>query len=299
MLYRNLSRYFDRTYHSKVAKVCLDGGFTCPNRDGRCGSGGCLFCGERGAGEHIRGVVPLREQVAAGIAERPKAKYFVAYFQNFTNTYAPVPVLKARYDEALEDPRVVILAVGTRPDCINEEIATLLASYLGRCDVWVELGFQTASDKTATLIRRGYPTKTYEEAVTLLHRYGLKVIPHLMVGLPGEGMQELAETVEEINRFPYWGIKIHSLYVMKGTTLAEWWQRGDFVPQTEEQYIAGAAYILTHIPPETIVHRLTGDCPKSLLLAPEWNRHRDAVRDRISAYMAERGEYQGCYYKQL
>lgn len=296
MFYRNLSGYFRETYREKVAKLCLDGGFTCPNRDGRCGVGGCIFCGERGAGEHIRGRVCLSAQVAAGIAERPKAKYFIAYFQNFTNTYAPLPVLKQKYDEALAEPRVRILAIGTRPDCIDEGVAALLASYLDRCEVWVELGLQTANDRTAAFFNRGYPSSAYGKAATLLSEYGLKVIPHLMVGLPGEGMTELGQTVDFINAFPYFGIKIHALYVMEGTRLASLYRAGQFHPQTEEDYINSVLFVLTHIPPDKVVHRLTGDCPKDRLLAPLWSADKDALRDKIVAALAARGERQGCAF---
>lgn len=297
MRYRNLSGYFRENYTGKVAKVCLDGGFTCPNRDGTCGTGGCIFCGERGAGEHIRGRVSLSAQVAAGIAERPKAKFFVAYFQNFTGTYAPPSVLKQKYDEALADPRVVVLAIGTRPDCVKEETVALLASYLPRCEVWVELGLQTSNDKTAAFCNRGYPSAVYGQAAMLLSRYGIKVIPHLMVGLPGEGAAELTETVRFVNSFPYFGIKIHALYVMDGTRLAALFRAGRFVTQTEEEYIESVLRILTGIPPDIVVHRLTGDCPRERLLAPGWSADKDALRDKIVAALAARDLRQGCFYR--
>ena len=169
MLYRNLSSYLKDRYHGSIRKICIDGGFTCPNRDGTCGVGGCIFCGERGAGEHISGSsLSISDQVRSYFGKAPKGEGFIAYFQNFTNTYAPVSVLKERYDAALIDSRIVALAVGTRPDCINEENADLLASYRSKCDVWVELGLQTANEETAKRINRGYDNSAFERAVWIL-----------------------------------------------------------------------------------------------------------------------------------
>ena len=298
MVYRNLSGYFRERYHGKIRKICIDGGFTCPNRDGTCGFGGCIFCGGRGAGEHISAAgLSVSNQVNEFFSQNPKADGFIAYFQSFTNTYAPVDELRRRYDAALIDNRIIALAFGTRPDCITEEIAALLREYAEKYDVWVELGLQTANDETAKRINRGYPSSVFADAVGILSRYQIPVVAHIIIGLPGEGDAELAETVAFLNRFPIWGIKIHSIYVMQNTALAQLYQTGAYVPPTMEEYAARAAYVLCHIPSEIVIHRLTGDCPEGLLLAPEWNRDKNAVISRITRIMTDNGWTQGCLCK--
>ena len=287
MIYRSLSSYFKEKYGKKIKKICIDGGFTCPNRDGKCSSGGCIFCGGRGAGEHIEENLSVSRQVGIFFENPTKADGYIAYFQNFTNTYAPVPVLKKRYDDALIDDRIMILSVGTRPDCITEEIADLLASYKDRVDVFCELGLQTSSDKTARIINRGYKTEVYERAVEILASRGIEVVTHIMIGLPGEGDEELKETVKLINSLPVSGIKIHSVYVMEGTKLAEMYRRGEYTPISMDDYIDRAVYALSHLRRDIVVHRITGDCPEALLVAPEWNRQKSRVIAKIQKRLAE------------
>lgn len=294
--YNNLSSYLREKYNCKIAKLCIDGGFSCPNRDGTCGTGGCIFCGERGAGEHIGAKKSIAEQARFFIERRPKAEKFIAYFQNFTNTYAPVTVLRERYDEALKDPRTVVLDIATRPDCIDEEIVKLLAEYNEKHEVWLELGLQTASDETAKRINRGYERQTFAEAMALLEKYKIKTVVHLIVGLPGETLADIKETVDYVNRFSVWGLKIHSLYVMKDTELERLYNKGEYTPLTLEEFTEAAVYILTHIRPDIVLHRITGDCLKSLLVAPTWNADKDHVHDVINAYMEENGLYQGIFY---
>ena len=296
MLYNNLSGYFRRKYGSRLSKICIDGGFSCPNRDGTVGVGGCIYCGERGAGEHIEPCRDIGEQVRAALEGADADEMFVAYFQNFTNTYAPVEVLRERYDAALIDERIRVLAIGTRPDCIDEDVCELIASYRERCDVWVELGLQTSSDATADIINRGYHADAFERAMELLERYGIDVCVHLIVGLPGEGMDDVRATVEYLRRFKLFGIKIHSIYVMRGTALAQMYERGEYVPPSLEFYTEAAVHILTHLHPATVVHRLTGDCPADMLIAPEWNRQKHAVIDAIVAKMMRENLSQGCKY---
>ena len=294
MLYNNLSGYLRSKYGKRLSKICIDGGFSCPNRDGKCGEGGCIYCGERGAGEHIDPSASIAEQVRAALSDADSDELFIAYFQNFTNTYAPIDVLRERYDSALIDSRIRVLAIGTRPDCIDEDVARLIASYKDRCDVWVELGLQTANDKTADLINRGYYRETFEKAINILEKYGIDVVAHIIVGLPGESLEQIKETVEYINRFKLFGLKIHSIYVMKGTKLAEMYLSGEYTPPTMAEYVDGAVYILTHISPAVVVHRITGDCPGDLLLAPEWNAHKHEVINAITYKMQFEGLSQGC-----
>lgn len=298
MLYNNLSGYFKKRYGGKIKKICIDGGFTCPNRDGTCGTGGCIFCGEKGAGDHIklRGE-SITSQVLRFFERNPKGDGFIAYFQDFTNTYAPIDVLKQRYDDALIDNRIVALAIGTRPDCISEEIAALLASYSNRCDVWVELGLQTANDTTAEVINRGYKKNRFSDAIKLLYKYQIPVVVHIIIGLPGETETDLMKTVDFINQFGLWGIKIHSIYVMKGTMLEQMYLAGKYTPPTMEQYVKGVVYALTHISPDMVVHRLTGDCPRDLLVAPDWNLQKNDILQSITHTMETQGYWQGCFFK--
>lgn len=298
MLYNNFSAYLKRRYGKRIKKICIDGGFTCPNRDGKCGTGGCIYCGERGAGEHITPEREISEQVKISIAAlEDKADGFIAYFQNFTNTYASAEVLKARYDAALCDERIVALAIGTRPDCIDEERAALITSYKERVDVWVELGLQTASDETARVINRGYGKKTFEQAVEMLKKYEIPTVVHLMIGLPGEGDRECEELSEYISRFELFGVKIHSVYVMKNTALETMYRQGEYTPPTMDEYIRRAAYIIARLSPDTVLHRLTGDCPSGLLVAPDWNTEKNAILRGITEALEAKGLRQGSLFK--
>ena len=282
MLYNTLSSYLKRKYGMRISKICIDGGFGCPNRDGTCGIGGCIYCGERGAGEHIDSLKSIPEQVNEQLA-RGKSDGYIAYFQNFTNTYAPVDVLKERYDSALVSDRIVALAIGTRPDCINDEIAALIASYRDRVDVWVELGLQTASDVTANVINRGYKTEVYQRATDVLKSHGIPFVTHMIIGLPGESDAQVDDTVDMINSSGSWGVKIHSIYVMQGTRLAEMYLSGEYTPPSEEEYVRLCARSLSRLNPDIVVHRITGDCPDGMLVAPEWNKDKNKVINEVRA----------------
>ena len=297
MLYRNLSGYFREKYGKRLLKICIDGGFSCPNRDGRCGEGGCIFCGERGAGEHINPTLSIGEQVKKAVTDAPADAKFVAYFQNFTNTYAPPQVLKERYDAALIDSRIVALALGTRPDCIDEEKAALIASYKDRCDVWVELGLQSASDETAERINRGYKTEAFDRAVKILEAHGIPVVAHIIIGLPGESTDDALKTAEYLTRYRLFGVKIHSIYVMRGTRLAEIYERGEYTPPSLEEYVKTASLVLSRLSTDVVIHRLTGDCPKGMLVAPDWNTDKHGIIEKIKEYMQQNALYQGKYYK--
>jgi len=297
MLYNNLSTYLKARFGKKMKKICIDGGFSCPNRDGSCGIGGCIFCGERGAGEHIDSSLSIKEQVANGLKNARSDTGYIAYFQNFTNTYADIDTLKARYDTAIADDRILALSIGTRPDCIDEEKAKLIASYKDRLDVWVELGLQTSSDRTAKIINRGYESSIFTNAVKILNRHGIPVVAHIMLGLPGEGDRELRGTVDFINSHKLFGIKLHSVYVMDSTKLCDMYTRGDYSPITREAYIEQAIYVLTHISHDIIIHRLVADCPKDRLVAPEWNKDKNTTLKMITDTMESRGLYQGIFFE--
>ena len=293
-LYNNLSTYFRKRYGKRIKKICIDGGFSCPNRDGKCGTGGCIYCGERGAGEHIVGGADIAEQVKRVTDKADRSELFAAYFQSFTNTYADTEVLRSKYDAALCDERIVALAIGTRPDCIDEPTARLIAEYKKRCDVWVELGLQTANDETAEIINRGYKTSVFDRAVELLRRYGIPVVVHLIIGLPGEDDKDMADTVEHLAGLDIWGIKLHGIYVMRGTRLAQMYESGDYTPPTEDEYIRRVIYVLTHTPKERVIHRLTGDSPEGMLIAPEWNSDKNRLISIIQSKMRDEGLTQGC-----
>lgn len=292
MLYNNFSSYLKKKYGGRISKICIDGGFGCPNRDGTCGMGGCIYCGERGAGEHIDPTLSIREQVNSALAADQRSDGLIAYFQNFTNTYAPINILKERYDSALISDRIVALAIGTRPDCIDDEIATLLASYSDRVDVWVELGLQSASDRTAELINRGYKTEVYRRAADILKSHGIPFVTHMIIGLPGENETDIENTVSLINESA-WGIKIHSIYVMEGTRLAEMYRNGEYIPPTREEYVRLAAKTIASLREDMIVHRITGDCPDGMLVAPEWNRDKSRIIEEIRKTLERDGLRQG------
>ena len=298
MRFNNFSSYMRATYGGNLEKICLDGAFTCPNRDGTRSYGGCIFCGERGAGDHIEGQVDIKEQLKNFFLARPKVKRAIAYFQNFTGTYAPVDILERLYTDAISDERVLVLAIGTRPDCINEDICRLLKRLSTRVDIWVELGLQTVNDEVAALCNRAYKTEEFQRAYDLLSAYGIGVVAHMMVGLPTEGFEDVKRTLEYLNTFRLHGIKIHSVYVMKDTRLAKMYEQGEYTPISREEYVRSVVYILTHLPPDLIVHRITGDCVKSMLVAPEWNRDKNATLAEIYDALEKEDLYQGCYYQQ-
>lgn len=297
--YNTLSPYLRGRYGCRVGKICIDGGFTCPNRDGTCGVGGCIFCGERGAGEHINQSYSIKRQVSAFLhsSAATKAGAYVAYFQNFTNTHESVDVLRRRYDSALTDERIRILAVGTRPDCIDEERADLLAEYTKTHDVWCELGLQTSNDKTADVINRGYKTERFTEAVRLLTERGIKVIAHVIIGLPGETADDVFETVRFVNSHPVSGVKLHSLYITEDTRLCEMYRRGEYTPQTMNEFIRIASESIARLRPDIIMHRVMADGPRDTLVAPEWNLMKDLVITKIDIYMHENGLYQGSMWE--
>lgn len=297
--YNKLNKYLKGKFGERTLKICVDGGFTCPNRDGTISTGGCIFCSERGSGEHIKSANNISEQIQNYFktyrAER--ANKFIVYFQNFTNTYDTIQNLKNKYDAALIDSRIVGLSVATRPDCINEDVCKLLHSYLDKYYVCVELGLQTSNDKIGNIINRGYNSIQFTNAVNLLNKYNIDVVVHLMVGLPTETFDDIKNTVSFINNHKIQGIKIHSTYVVKETKLANLYQNNQYTPITLEYYLDCVTYILTHISPNIVVHRISGDAPKDLLLAPSWNVHKKWILNGIDKKLRDENLYQGIYYK--
>lgn len=296
--YKHLNKYLKDKFGERTLKICLDGGFTCPNRDGRVGYGGCAFCSERGSGEHIIAdniSNQVKNYFTSYKAER--ANKFIAYFQNFTNTYDSIENLKMKYDAALIDDRIVALAIATRPDCISEDVCKLLKSYSEKYYVWVELGLQTSNENTGKIINRCYTDEQFSAAVSLLNKYNIDVITHIMVGLPGENFDDIKNTVNFINNHSIQGLKIHSTYVVKNTRLADMYFNGKYTPISLEYYLDCASYILTHISPDIIIHRVSGDAPKDLLIAPDWNLHKKWIINGLDKLLRDKDLYQGMDYK--
>lgn len=296
--YRHLNTFLKNKFGERTLKICIDGNFTCPNRDGTCGKGGCIFCSGKGSGDHMLGSENISIQIENFFKsyKAKRANKFIAYFQNFTNTYDTISNLKRKYDEALIDNRIVGLAIATRPDCINEDIANLLKSYSNKHYISVELGLQTSSDKTGELINRCYSSKTFTEAVNLLNKYNIDVVVHIMVGLPGETRYDLENTVKFLNNHNIQGIKIHSCYVIENTVLAKMYKNNQYSPISLEEYLESLVYIISHINPQIVIHRISGDAPKELLVAPEWNLHKKWVLNGLDKILREKNLSQGIYY---
>ena len=296
--YKHLNKYLKEKFGERTLKICIDGGFTCPNRDGSKGFGGCIFCSEKGSGEHIKIADSITKQVENYFKsyKAERANKFIAYFQNFTNTYDTIENLKLKYDSALVDDRIVGLEIATRPDCINESVVKLLKSYTDKYYVCVELGLQTANEKTGKLINRCYSNEDFTKAVELLNKYNIDVVAHIMVGLPNETIEDIEKTTHFINMHKIQGLKIHSCYVVKNTGLEKMYREGKYVPLELDEYFESCAYVLTHINPNIVIHRISGDAPKDLLVAPDWNSHKKWIMNGLNKFLRENDLYQGMYY---
>ena len=295
--YNKLNEYFKKKFSSRTLKVCIDGGFTCPNRDGTKGLGGCIFCSEKGSGVNLKSNLDISEQVKSILEyKKDRADKFIVYFQNFTNTYADINILKEKYDASLIDERIVGIDIDTRPDCINEEVCKLLSSYKDRYSVFVELGLQSVNSKTKELINQKTTVQEFEKALELLNKYQIETIVHVMIGLPNETHQDIVNLVEFLNKHKYQGIKIHSTYIVKNTLLEIMYKKGIYNPLSYETYMDELVYILTHISPDVVVHRISGDPSKKELVAPDWTLHKKKVLNGIEKKLLENKLYQGIYY---
>lgn len=294
--YRSLDWQLRKQFGEKVYKLALNGGMTCPNRDGKIAAGGCIFCSAGGSGDfaadrRLSITDQIRFQKEALRDKKPARKY-IAYFQAYTNTYAPVDYLEKIFTEAMDDKEVVILSVATRPDCLDGEILDLLGRLNQRKPVWVELGLQTMHEDTAAFIRRGYDRNCFERAVRGLRQRKIDTIVHVILGLPGEGRERILQTVEYLNGFDIQGIKLQLLHVLDGTDLGELYRKGKVPVMTMEEYIDIVIDCLEHLSPEITVHRLTGDGPKDILLAPLWSSRKRTVLNTIHSTMKARNSYQ-------
>jgi radical SAM protein (TIGR01212 family) len=296
--YRDLNSFLKGQFGERVQKITLDAGLTCPNRDGRVGTGGCLYCNARGSGTGAwaRGQ-SIAAQMAMGmdrLARRYRASRFIAYFQSFSNTYAPPETLRELYEVALAFPQVVGLSIGTRPDCLPDEVLELLAGYTRDRLVWLELGLQSAHDATLLRLNRGHNVACFAEAVARAATRGLPVVAHVILGLPGEGPEEMSATAAYLARLPLHGVKIHLLYVIKDSGLARLHRGGEYVCLSEDQYVNLAVDFIERLPPHLVIHRLTGDPHPDELVAPAWCLDKSRVLGRIREEFARRGSRQGC-----
>ena len=295
--YHSLDYELRQQFGRKIYKLSLDGGMSCPNRDGTLGTGGCIFCSQGGSGDFAESsALSIKEQIAKGKSQT-SAKWdhprYIAYFQAFTNTYAPVDTLRQKYEEALSQPDIVGLSIATRPDCLGDDVIQLLAELNGKTKLWVELGLQTAKETSAHFIRRGYDNDVFTDAVKRRAAHDISVVAHVIVGLPGETKEDLLETMDYINSLPIEGVKLQLLHVLEHTDLAELYRSGQYTPLTLEEYIDLLCACIARLRPDIVLHRLTGDGDKNILLAPLWSLNKRHVLNTIHKTLRQRNIRQG------
>ena len=295
--YLSLGSYTKEKFGTKLYKLALDGGFTCPNRDGTLGTRGCIFCSGRGSGDFAEstaeGVAAAIERAKGRVAHKNRGGGYIAYFQSYTATYAPIEKLEALFTAAVRCEEVRVLSVATRPDCLSNETVELLKRLNESKPVWVELGLQTVHEETARYIRRGYETAVYFDAVRRLHEAGLTVITHMIIGLPGETEEMIYKTAEAIGRVGSDGVKFQLLHVLRHTDLADEFRTGKFVLPDMDEYIRILAGCVERVPKDMVIHRMTGDGAKRELIAPEWSADKKKVLNAINRYFEENDIIQG------
>jgi radical SAM protein (TIGR01212 family) len=295
----DLNTYFRRRYGERVHKISLDAGLNCPNRDGTLGSEGCIYCNSKGSGTgNLAKGYSITEQLEASkapVIKRFKARKFIAYFQSFTNTYAPIETLKQLYEEALAVDDVVGLAIGTRPDCVSTEVLDLLQGYTRNYLIWLEYGLQSAHDTTLRAINRGHDVGAFEKAVAATAGRGIHISAHMILGLPGETRREMLETAAFIAGLPIQGVKLHLLYVVKGTALARLYGQGGYQCLEQQVYVDLVCDVLERLPGRMVIQRLTGDPHRHELIAPQWALDKNATVAMIRERLKERDTWQGKY----
>ena len=305
-LWNNRKRYYDfksflvNRFGCRVHKLQIDAGFTCPNRDGKVAWGGCAYCDGRGSILRQQGPLPsVAEQISSGKALyrnlRGAAK-FIAYFQTFTNTYAPVEKLRALYNEALAQQDIVGLSIGTRPDCMDDEILRMLEGYAKRSHVWIEYGLQSIHDRTLQRMNRGHDAATFVEAVRKTAGRGLFICAHIIAGLPGESREDMLETARSLAALAVDGIKIHSLLALRGTEVGRLYEEGKIAMLSQEDYVATACDILEILPPTTVIQRITAEGYRDIYLGPDWAPNKLKVLNAIDRELEKRDTWQGCRY---
>lgn len=295
--YHSLDYEIKKRYGQKLYKLSLNGGMTCPNRDGTLGNRGCIFCSEGGSGDFAASatlsVTRQIEEAKELVKNKHTGSSYIAYFQAYTNTYAPVEYLRDLFFEAISHPDIQALSIATRPDCLGTDVLELLSELNQIKPVWVELGLQTIHEDTAAFIRRGYDLPVFEQAVTNLRKCGIEVIVHVILGLPGEDTSRILETIQYLNQMDIQGIKLQLLHILKNTDLAEYYLTHPFHTFTMEEYFETLGTCISHLRPDIVIHRLTGDGPKSLLIAPEWSKNKRQVLNQFQKYLKDNNLWQG------
>lgn len=298
--YYSLDYYLKQTFGEKVYRLALDGGMTCPNRDGTLGDRGCIFCSQAGSGDFAqRGCQSISQQLTAAkiqMYSKRNCRKFIAYFQAYTNTYAPVDYLRKIFTEAILDPDVVILSIATRPDCLSSEILQLLTELNKIKPVWVELGLQTIHPVTSRFIRSGFTLECFDQAVNELKLCHIPVIVHVILGLPGESRTQMLETVSHVGSLQVFGIKLQLLHILSDTDLGDLYKKQPFALLSQDTYCNLIADCLERLPETITIHRLTGDGPKELLTAPLWSSAKRSVLNQIEQTLKIRDTWQGKYY---
>lgn len=300
--YHSLDYELKQRFGQKIYKLTLNGGMSCPNRDGKISFGGCIFCSEGGSGEFASSsMLSIPEQLQDAkkrLSKKRPVRRYIAYFQAYTNTYGSLEHLQKIFTEAIEDPEVVVLSIATRPDCLPDEVIELLARLNQKKPVWVELGLQTIHEKTARFIRRGYPLAVFTDAVQRLNACGIEVVTHVILGLPGETREMIFETVDYLNTLPIQGIKLQLLHVLQNTDLASYYETTGFSVLTEEEYVDLILNCIERLRPDIVIHRITGDGPKDQLIAPLWSSAKRSVLNHIHHEMKLKNSWQGKYLEQ-
>lgn len=295
--YYSLDYYLKQTYGEKLYKIALDGGMTCPNRDGTLGVRGCIFCSAGGSGDFAGDRrTSITEQIEAGKAQsirKHNGSSYIAYFQAYTNTYAPVSYLRSVFTEAINHPDIRILSIATRPDCLNDDVLALLAELNKKKPVWVELGLQTIHEETAQFIRRGYKLPVFKDALRKLRKIGITVIVHTILCLPGESREMMLDTIRYLNTQDIQGIKLQLLHILKHTDLADYYEKHPFYLPSQEEYYELLGMCICSLRPDIVIHRLTGDGPKQLLVAPLWTGNKRQVLNGMQRYFKEQNIWQG------
>lgn len=301
--YHSLNYFLRNKFGEKIYKISLDGGFTCPNRDGKAGTGGCTFCSARGSGDYagsrILSITEQFEDRKKMMEKKWKDGKYIAYFQAYTNTYAPVEVLKAKYEEALNQDNVVALSIATRPDCIDDEVLDLLEEMNKKTYLWVELGLQTINDESARNFNRGYDFKVFDETLKKLLDRRIEVVIHTIFGLPGETKEDMLKTVDYVAHSGAQGVKFHLLHLMKDTKMVDQYENGQLQLLSQEDYIDLVCKAIAMIPSEMVVHRLTGDAPRASLIGPMWSLKKWEVLNTIDKTLVDNDMWQGKEYEQL
>ena len=299
--YYSFDSFLKNYFGKKIYKVSLDGGFTCPNRDGTLGTGGCIFCSEGGSGDFASSAaLSVTDQITTGIemvSRKIENGKYIAYFQAYTNTYAPVEELRRKYDEALAQKNVVALSIATRPDCLDKDVLDYLEELNKKTYLWVELGLQTINDNTARNFNRGYDLEVFDKSIKELQKRGIEVVVHTIFGLPGETKEDMLKTVDYVAHSGSQGVKFHLLHLMKGTKMVEQYESGELKLLSKEDYIDLICKGIAMIPEEMVVHRLTGDAPRASLIGPMWSLKKWEVLNDIDKALVDNDIWQGKDFK--